>query len=103
MKINIPIINGKGSVLSTEIPEHLGALVISCPNNLDRISPVDIFFTGSTMLLQTSVPLNSVGHTFISNSDLGVVTGISVIVYEPEGVTSMDVEFIEWTEEFPVI
>ena len=50
------------------------------------------------MLLQTSVPLNSVGHTFISNSGLGVVTGISVIVYEPEGVTSMDVEFTEWTE-----
>ena len=54
------------------------------------------------MTIMSSIPLNPEGLTIISETDIGVVTGISISVNDPEGVTSMDVEFIEWTE-FPEI
>ncbi|MCK9616139.1 MAG: hypothetical protein M0R48_11725 [Candidatus Omnitrophica bacterium] len=53
------------------------------------------------MYIMSSIPLNPEGRTFISDLEIGVVTGISISVNDPEGVTSMDVEFIERTEEFP--
>ena len=50
------------------------------------------------MYIMSSITLNPEGRTFISDLEIGVVTGISISVNEPEGVTSMDVEFTEWTE-----
>ena len=100
MTINIPITNGSGTVLSNEIPTHLGKLKVSCPNVLDISSQVVVGFVGNSMTIMSSIPLNPEGRTIISDTDIGVVTGISISVNNPEGVTSMDVEFIEWTE-FP--
>lgn len=100
MTINIPIVNGSGTVLSNEIPTHLGKLKVSCPVDLDISSQVVVGFVGNSMTIMSSIPLNPEGLTIISETDIGVVTGISISVNDPEGVTSMDVEFIEWTE-FP--
>ena len=100
MTINIPIVNGSGTVLSDEIPTHLGKLKMSCPNDLDISSQVVVGFVGNSMTIMSSIPLNPEGRTIISDTDIGVVTGISISVNDPEGVTSMNVEFIEWTE-FP--
>ena len=100
MTINIPIVNGSGTVLSNEIPTHLGKLKVSCPNDLDISSQVVITFIGNTISIMSVVPLNLEGLTFISDIDVGVVTGISISVNDPEDVTSIDVEFIEWAEEF---
>jgi hypothetical protein len=50
----------------------------------------------------SSIPLNPEGRTFISDLEIGVVTGISISVNDPEDVTSIDVELIKWTE-FPEI
>ena len=100
MKINIPIVNGFGTVLSNEIPTHLGKLKVSCPNDLETSSQVVITFIGNTISIMSVVPLNLEGLTFISDIDVGVVTGISISVNDPEDVTSIDVEFIAWTEEF---
>ena len=52
------------------------------------------------MTIMSSIPLNPEGRTIISETDIGVVTGISIEISPLAGVTSMDVEFIEWTE-FP--
>jgi len=101
MTINIPIVNGLGTTPSNEIPTHLGKLKVSCPNDLERRSLLVISFLGSPTYIMSSIPLNPEGRTFISDLEIGVVTGISISVNDPEGVTSMDVEFIERTEEFP--
>ena len=98
MTINIPITNGAGTTLSNEIPTHLGKLKVSCPVDLKSISLVTISFLGSQMYIMNSIPLNPEGRTFISDLEIGLVTGISISVDNPEGVTSIDVEFIEWTE-----
>lgn len=103
MTINIPLTNGSGTTLSNEIPTHLGKLKISCPVDLDRRSLVSITFVGNSMNIGSSIPLDPEGRTIIIDTDVGVVTGISISVNDPEGVTSMNVEFIEWTEEIPVI
>ena len=100
MKINIPIVNGFGTVLSNEIPTHLGKLKVSCPNDLDISSQVVVGFVGNSMTIMSSIPLNPEGLTIISETDIGVVTGISIEISPLAGVESMDVEFIEWTEEF---
>ena len=100
MTINIPIVNGSGTVLSNEIPTHLGKLKVSCPNDLDISSQVVVGFVGNSMTIMSSIPLNPEGLTIISETDIGVVTGISIEISPLAGVTSMDVEFIEWTE-FP--
>ena len=100
MKINIPIVNGSGTVLSNEIPTHLGKLKVSCPNDLDISSQVVVGFVGNSMTIMSSIPLNPEGRTIISDTDIGVVTGMSIEISTLAGVTSMDVEFIEWTE-FP--
>ncbi len=100
MTINIPITKGLGTVLSDEIPTHLGKLKISCPVDLESRYIVVVGFVGNSMTIMSSIPLNPEGLTIISDTDIGVVTGISISVNDPEGVTSMDVEFIEWTE-FP--
>ena len=100
MKINIPIVNGSGTVISNEIPTHLGKLKISCQNDLETSSQVVVGFVGNSMTIMSSIPLNPEGRTFISDTDIGVVTGISIEISPLAGVTSMDVEFIEWTE-FP--
>ena len=100
MTINIPIVNGSGTVLSNEIPTHLGKLKVSCPVDLDISSQVVVGFVGNSMTIMSSIPLNPEGHTIISETDIGVVTGISIEISPLAGVTSMDVEFIEWTE-FP--
>ena len=100
MKINIPIVNGSGTVLSNEIPTHLGKLKVSCPVDLDISSQVVVGFVGNSMTIMSSIPLNPEGRTIISDTDIGVVTGISIEISPLAGVTSMDVEFIEWTE-FP--
>ena len=100
MTINIPIVNGSGTVLSDEIPTHLGKLKVSCPVDLESRYIVVVGFVGNSMTIMNSIPLNQEGLTIIIDTDIGVVTGISISVNDPEGVTSMDVEFIEWTE-FP--
>lgn len=100
MTINIPIVNGSGTVLSNEIPTHLGKLKVSCPVDLDISSQVVVGFVGNSMTIMSSIPLNPEGRTIISETDIGVVTGISIEISPLAGVTSMDVEFIEWTE-FP--
>lgn len=100
MTINIPIVNGLGTTLSNEIPTHLGKLKVSCPVDLESRYIVVVGFVGNSMTIMSSIPLNPEGRTIISDTDIGVVTGISISVNDPEGVTSMDVEFIEWTE-FP--
>ena len=100
MTINIPIVNGFGTVLSNEIPTHLGKLKVSCPNDLDISSQVVVGFVGNSMTIMSSIPLNPEGLTIISETDIGVVTGISIEISPLAGVESMDVEFIEWTEEF---
>ena len=100
MTINIPIVNGSGTVLSDEIPTHLGKLKVSCPVDLESRYIVVVGFVGNSMTIMSSIPLNPEGRTFISDLEIGVVTGISISVNDPEGVTSMDVEFIEWVEEF---
>ena len=100
MTINIPIVNGSGTVLSNEIPTHLGKLKVSCPVDLDISSQVVVGFVGNSMTIMSSIPLNPEGRTIISDTDIGVVTGISISVNDPEDVTSIDVEFIEWNE-FP--
>ena len=100
MTINIPITNGLGTTLSNEIPTHLGKLKVSCPNDLDISSQVVVGFVGNSMTIMSSIPLNPEGLTIISETDIGVVTGISIEISPLAGVTSMDVEFIEWTE-FP--
>ena len=102
MTINIPIVNGSGTVLSNEIPTHLGKLKISCPVDLDISSQVVVGFVGNSMTIMSSIPLNPEGCTIISDTDIGVVTGISIEISPLAGVTSMYVEFIEWTE-FPEI
>ena len=100
MTINIPIVNGLGTTLSNEIPTHLGKLKVSCPNDLDISSQVVVGFVGNSMTIMSSIPLNPEGRTIISDTEIGVVTGISIEISPLAGVTSMDVEFIEWTE-FP--
>ena len=100
MKINIPIVNGSGTVLSNEIPTHLGKLKVSCPNDLDISSQVVVGFVGNSMTIMSSIPLNPEGRTIIIDTDIGVVTGISIEISRLAGVTSMNVEFIERTE-FP--
>ena len=102
MKINIPIVNGSGTTLSNEIPTHLGKLKVSCPVDLDISSQVVVGFVGNSMTIMSSIHLNPEGLTIISDTDIGVVTGISIEISPLAGVTSMDVEFIEWTE-FPEI
>ena len=100
MTINIPITNGLGTTLSNEIPTHLGKLKVSCPVDLDISSQVVVGFVGNSMTIMSSIPLNPEGLTIISETDIGVVTGISIEISPLAGVTSMNVEFIEWTE-FP--
>jgi len=103
MTINIPLTNGFGTTLSNEIPTQLEMLKVSCPVDLDRRSLVSITFVGNSMNIGSSIPLDPEGRTIIIDTDVGVVTGIIISVNDPEGVTSMDVEFIEWTKEIPVI
>lgn len=54
------------------------------------------------MNIGSSIPLDPEGRTIIIDTDVGVVTGISISVNDPEGVTSMDVEFTERTNHFNV-
>ena len=98
MIINIPLTNGSGTTLSNEIPTHLGMLKVSCPVDLDRRSLVLITFVGNSMNIGSSIPLDPEGRTIIIDTDVGVVTGISIEISPIAGVTSMDVEFTEWTE-----
>ena len=96
--IRIPIVNGVGTVLTNDLPTHLGKLKLSCPVDLGRRSMIGITFTGNTYLLSCSVPLNPEGRTNIEDFDIGVTTAITATVAEPDGVENIDAEFIPYTE-----